>query len=82
MRVGVGRKEGGNKEGGGNKSKGKKTRPLYVFAEHPLTLEQLNVASLDNIQVDNESSRVSLTFTPTIPHCRSHYLLIVVFSNI
>lgn len=37
--------------------------------EHPLTLEQLNVATFENIKVDNVKSRVSLTFTPTIPHC-------------
>mmetsp|Transcript_50460 Transcript_50460/g.98895 ORF Transcript_50460/g.98895 Transcript_50460/m.98895 type:complete len:167 (+) Transcript_50460:3-503(+) len=37
--------------------------------EHPLTLEQLHVASLENINVDDAASRVDLTFTPTIPHC-------------
>ncbi|KAL7749369.1 Cytosolic iron-sulfur assembly component 2B [Sorochytrium milnesiophthora] len=37
--------------------------------EHPLTLEQLNVAQLDHIEVDNAGSRVVVHFTPTIPHC-------------
>jgi len=37
--------------------------------EHPLTLEQLNVASLDLISVDDNASTVDVRFTPTIPHC-------------
>lgn len=37
--------------------------------EHPLTLEQLNVASLDLIAVDDAASTVDVRFTPTIPHC-------------
>lgn len=37
--------------------------------EHPLTLEQLNVASVDLIKVDDETSTVSVQFTPTIPAC-------------
>merc|ERR1712130_609500 len=37
--------------------------------EHPLTLEQLNVAQLNLIKVDDKNSTVDLTFTPTIPHC-------------
>lgn len=37
--------------------------------EHPLTLEQLNVASLDLIKVDDAKSTVDVCFTPTIPHC-------------
>ena len=37
--------------------------------EHPLTLEQLNVASVDNIEVDDKKSIVNVKFTPTIPHC-------------
>ncbi|EQC29359.1 hypothetical protein SDRG_12823 [Saprolegnia diclina VS20] len=37
--------------------------------EHPLTLEQLKVMTLDNILVDNATSRVKVQFTPTIPHC-------------
>ena len=38
--------------------------------EHPLTLEALNVASLDLISVDDAASTVDIHFTPTIPHCR------------
>lgn len=37
--------------------------------EHPLTLEQLNVASLDLVKVDDAKSTVEVSFTPTIPHC-------------
>ncbi|KAJ2780331.1 Cytosolic iron-sulfur assembly component 2B [Coemansia javaensis] len=37
--------------------------------EHPLTLEQLHVASRDHISVDDGASRVVIEFTPTIPHC-------------
>ena len=36
--------------------------------EHPLTLEQLNVASIDGIEVDDARSTVAVRFTPTIPH--------------
>ncbi|KAI8847416.1 hypothetical protein BC829DRAFT_362992, partial [Chytridium lagenaria] len=51
--------------------------PLEVFdlirhindPEHPLTLEQLNVAQLDQISVDNEREEIVVRFTPTIPHC-------------
>ncbi|OQR81616.1 hypothetical protein THRCLA_11566 [Thraustotheca clavata] len=37
--------------------------------EHPLTLEQLKVMTLDNITVNNKESSVKVSFTPTIPHC-------------
>ncbi|KAJ3017333.1 UNVERIFIED_CONTAM: Mitotic spindle-associated MMXD complex subunit MIP18 [Siphonaria sp. JEL0065] len=37
--------------------------------EHPLTLEQLNVAQLRHITVDHANSHISVVFTPTIPHC-------------
>jgi metal-sulfur cluster biosynthetic enzyme len=37
--------------------------------EHPLTLEQLNVASVDLVKVDDARSTVDVSFTPTIPHC-------------
>jgi metal-sulfur cluster biosynthetic enzyme len=37
--------------------------------EHPLTLEQLNVLSSENIDVDDEHSKILVKFTPTIPHC-------------
>jgi len=35
--------------------------------EHPLTLEQLNVVSEDNISIDKNA--VVVKFTPTITHC-------------
>ncbi|ORX57661.1 DUF59-domain-containing protein [Hesseltinella vesiculosa] len=37
--------------------------------EHPLTLEQLNVTQNDHITVNNDSNRILIEFTPTIPHC-------------
>ncbi len=37
--------------------------------EHPLTLEQLKVATLENVRVDDAHSSVRIRFTPTIPHC-------------
>merc|ERR1712154_127936 len=38
--------------------------------EHPLTLEQLNVVTLDNIQInENNKNKVLINYTPTIPHC-------------
>mmetsp|Transcript_12450 Transcript_12450/g.17278 ORF Transcript_12450/g.17278 Transcript_12450/m.17278 type:complete len:167 (+) Transcript_12450:189-689(+) len=37
--------------------------------EHPLTLEQLRVAQLKDIYVDNKNSHIKINFTPTIPHC-------------
>jgi len=37
--------------------------------EHPLTLEQLNVVTEDQISVNDEQNSVSVMFTPTIPHC-------------
>ena len=37
--------------------------------EHPLTLEQLNVVRLEDIQVDDRKCKVSVDYTPTIPHC-------------
>ncbi len=37
--------------------------------EHPLTLEQLNVVSLENININDAENKVSIHFTPTIPHC-------------
>jgi len=37
--------------------------------EHPLTLEQLNVAQLTLVEVDDAASTVDVHFTPTIPHC-------------
>nr|CCA25321.1 conserved hypothetical protein [Albugo laibachii Nc14] len=37
--------------------------------EHPLTLEQLKVATLDNVHVNETDSLIKVFFTPTIPHC-------------
>lgn len=37
--------------------------------EHPLTLEQLNVAQLSLVEVNDEANTVDVHFTPTIPHC-------------
>eukprot|EP00602_Paraphysomonas_sp_CaronLab_P006992 CAMPEP_0185026726 /NCGR_PEP_ID=MMETSP1103-20130426/11045_1 /TAXON_ID=36769 /ORGANISM="Paraphysomonas bandaiensis, Strain Caron Lab Isolate" /LENGTH=162 /DNA_ID=CAMNT_0027560397 /DNA_START=65 /DNA_END=553 /DNA_ORIENTATION=- len=37
--------------------------------EHPLTLEQLKVVSVENITVDEQMKSVVINFTPTIPHC-------------
>ncbi|KAJ3021995.1 Mitotic spindle-associated MMXD complex subunit MIP18 [Thoreauomyces humboldtii] len=37
--------------------------------EHPLTLEQLNVAQPELVTVDDQASQVLVRFTPTIPHC-------------
>jgi metal-sulfur cluster biosynthetic enzyme len=37
--------------------------------EHPLTLEQLNVVSMENVTVEDPGDYVFVQFTPTIPHC-------------
>jgi len=37
--------------------------------EHPLTLEQLNIITIDNIKVSDKDSSIDIMFTPTIPHC-------------
>eukprot|EP01134_Creolimax_fragrantissima_P004411 CFRG4411T1 len=37
--------------------------------EHPNSLEELGVTNLEHIQIDPESQRVLVEFTPTIPHC-------------
>ena len=37
--------------------------------EHPLTLEQLNVVTEEQIIVDDGKNKVEVMFTPTIPHC-------------
>lgn len=65
---------GSNSSGGSN---GEGFDPVEVFdiirdindPEHPLTLEQLKVLTLDNIDVDDASSRITIHYTPTIPHC-------------
>jgi hypothetical protein len=42
---------------------------LILVLEHPLTLEQLNVLQLSNIQVSDHENLITIYFTPTIPHC-------------
>ncbi|XP_032891783.1 cytosolic iron-sulfur assembly component 2B [Amblyraja radiata] len=37
--------------------------------EHPLSLEELNVVEQLRVNVADEESSVSVSFTPTIPHC-------------
>lgn len=37
--------------------------------EHPLTLEQLNVVSKSDINIDICNDIIQIIFTPTIPHC-------------
>eukprot|EP00658_Telonema_sp_P-2_P063946 TRINITY_DN527_c0_g1_i5.p1 TRINITY_DN527_c0_g1~~TRINITY_DN527_c0_g1_i5.p1 ORF type:complete len:159 (+),score=32.67 TRINITY_DN527_c0_g1_i5:248-724(+) len=37
--------------------------------EHPHSLEELKVLSLQNIQVDDAASRVQISFAPTVPGC-------------
>ena len=37
--------------------------------EHPLTLEQLDVVKIEDVNVQDEQNRVKIAFTPTIPHC-------------
>ena len=38
--------------------------------EHPLTLEQLNVVRLEDIEVDDRKCKVCVNYThTTIPHC-------------
>ena len=37
--------------------------------EHPYSLEQLAVVSEENVKVEDELSRVTVFFTPTVEHC-------------
>lgn len=37
--------------------------------EHPNSLEQLRVVRAEHIAVDEAARRVSVRFTPTVPHC-------------
>lgn len=37
--------------------------------EHPMTLEELGVVSLDLVKVDDEKGICAVEFKPTIPHC-------------
>ena len=34
-----------------------------------MTLEQLDVVKMEDVVVDDKKNRVSVEFTPTIPHC-------------
>ena len=43
--------------------------------EHPLSLEQLNVVNIRLINVNNETSTITIQFTPTIPHCSQATLI-------
>ena len=43
--------------------------------EHPLSLEELNVVTLASVTVDDSNSRVTLVFTPTVPHCSMSTLI-------
>ena len=43
--------------------------------EHPNTLEELNVVLQELITCDDENSLLTVTFTPTIPHCSSATLI-------
>ena len=43
--------------------------------EHPLTLEQLSVVDLGNVDVDDEARSVDVRFTPTVPHCSMSTLI-------
>ena len=49
--------------------------------EHPLTLEQINVVSVDNIHVDNEKKRITVYFTPTIPNLTNCIKLFFIFHH-
>ncbi|XP_071784949.1 MIP18 family protein galla-2-like [Asterias amurensis] len=37
--------------------------------EHPLSLEDLNVVTHSQVEVNNGANSVKVLFTPTIPHC-------------
>ena len=37
--------------------------------EHPYSLEQLDVVSEARVQVKDGANRVTVAFTPTVPHC-------------
>lgn len=65
---------------GGSSSSSSKRDPIdarEIFAhikdindpEHPYSLEQLAVVSPENIVVDDEKSRATVYFTPTVEHC-------------
>ena len=37
--------------------------------EHPNTLEELRVVRVEHVSVDEKRKRISVQFTPTVPHC-------------
>ncbi len=43
--------------------------------EHPLTLEELNVITIEDVFVDNIKKMVAVGFTPTVPNCSSAALI-------
>mmetsp|Transcript_12716 Transcript_12716/g.23626 ORF Transcript_12716/g.23626 Transcript_12716/m.23626 type:complete len:164 (-) Transcript_12716:128-619(-) len=43
--------------------------------EHPLTLQQLNVIECQNVHVNDNSGRIEIFFTPTVPHCSMSTLI-------
>ena len=43
--------------------------------EHPLTLEELNVITLEDIIVDEHKKVIAVGFTPTVPNCSSAALI-------
>ena len=43
--------------------------------EHPYSLEQLHVARLQQVWVDDRGGWVRVEFTPTIPHCSMSTLI-------
>ncbi|OAE29473.1 hypothetical protein AXG93_1028s1160 [Marchantia polymorpha subsp. ruderalis] len=55
-------------DGRGRGPRGRHVRDI-TDPEHPYSLEQLNVVSEDAIDVDDKSSHVTVTFTPTVQHC-------------
>lgn len=43
--------------------------------EHPHSLEELKVLSLDSVTINDEASAIHIQFTPTIPHCSMSTLI-------
>ena len=43
--------------------------------EHPLTLEQLNIVSTQQIKIDYDKKYIKVYFTPTIPNCSMSTLI-------
>ena len=74
------RKRAENEYSNDNNNNNKKRDPIDAYEifshvkdvndpEHPYSLEQLAVVSPENIVVDDEKSRVTVYFTPTVEHC-------------